>query len=236
MATVRDLIYAALREINALSQGEAASSGDAQDALDALGRLQDRWATERLYLFARTRTTFTITQTTSFTLGTGGTINTPRPTFVDGVSVSDTTLDPDIETPLKKMDEADFRAYTAKALTSALPSDWYYNPTFPTGTLYLLPIPTQSGLEGVVYAGTPVTKFTSLDTTVSLPPGYEELIVTNLAVRCAPMFRAPVHPELKSAAKDAIAHVKRLNRRTSHLKFDENLLSPHSVFDIRTDW
>lgn len=237
MATVRDLIYAALREINVIAQGEVPSTGEAQDALDILGRLQDRWATERLYLFTVTRTLFTITQSTSFSVGSGGDINITRPTYLDAVHLVDTSSDPDGESPLEKLLEHDYRNYPTKAGTSATPSFWYYSPTYPLGALYLLPIPTSSGFQGAVYAPTPVTKYTSLDTSVSLPPGYEELIVSNLAIRCAPMFGASVHPELKIAAQTCLAHIKRLNRRPTRLRFDLEMQSPQGkVHDILTDF
>lgn len=237
MATVRDLVYAALEEINVTAQGEVPTTAEAQKALDVLGRLQDRWSTERLYLFTVTRTLFTITQATSFSVGSGGDINITRPTYIDAVHLVDTSSDPDGESPLGKMLEEDYRNYPTKAGTAAIPSSWYYSPTYPLGALYLIPIPTSSGFQGAVYAPTPVTKYTSLDTSVSLPPGYEELIVSNLAVRCAPTFGAQVHPELKAAAATSLAHIKRLNRRRTRLKFDPELLSPQGkVYDIMTDF
>lgn len=43
MATARDLIIAALREIGVLAAGQAARASDAQDALDMLNRMLASW-------------------------------------------------------------------------------------------------------------------------------------------------------------------------------------------------
>lgn len=238
MATVSDIVHAALREIGRLATGEVATQDDAQKALDALSRLQDKWNAERLYTYTVTRTTFTITETASFTLGSGATINTPRPAHIDDVRLVDTAPAPDIETPLQKLNDQEWAAIQVKALTAALPTHWYYNATYPNGTLYLWPIPTQSSLQGAVYAATPITRYTALSTEVSLPPGYEEMLVTNLAVRLAPMFGQQVHPDLRDAAKAAMHVIKRINLQRPFLKFDAGALleDRQGVYDITRDW
>jgi len=235
MATVSDLVHASLREIGVLAAGQVATADDAQVTLDALGRLQDKWNIERLYTYTVTRTTFTITQAASFTIGSGATINTPRPDFIDDVRLVDTSPDPDIEIPLYRLYERDYREIPDKALTAALPSSWYYSATYPTGTLYLFPIPTQSLLQGAVYAATPVTKYTSLATAVSLPPGYEELIVSNLAVRIAPTFEKAVSPSLADAARTSMAAAKRINRRPARMRFEAAALVQRGGYNILTD-
>jgi hypothetical protein len=87
-----------------------------------------------------------------------------------------------------------------------------------------------------LYAVSQVTKYTSLDTTVALPSGYEDMIVTNLAVRCAPTWETAVHQDLRDAAAASKTVVKRTNRRSSLLKFEAGaLVNNPGLYDIKTD-
>src|SRR5688572_16778444 len=143
MATVRDLIADALVEIGVLAAGEAATAADADFGLRALARLQDQWATERLTIPFITRTTKALTASDGeYSVGSGGDINIVRPVFIEAVNLIDTTPDPDNETPLTKLTEKEYQELPEKARTAERPDSWYYNLTYPTGTLYLFPIQT----------------------------------------------------------------------------------------------
>ncbi|NCV71604.1 MAG: hypothetical protein EBW55_13090, partial [Betaproteobacteria bacterium] len=98
------------------------------------------------------------------------------------------------------------QAHAQKTLQATYPGAWYYNPTFPTGTLTCWPVPTSSTLQGVLYTPTPVAEFSALTDVVSLPPGYRRFLRTNLAVELAPTFQvqpSPVAVELAVASKAA---------------------------------
>ena len=162
--------------------------------------------------------TFSFTGTT--------TVPIPRPVelFVGNVRLVDTSLSPPLETPLTMLTEAAWQALPLKTLTNTRPTHWYYNPTFPFGTLTFWPVPTGSDLSAAVYVPTQVPQFTTLDDTVSLPPGYERMIVKNLALELCPSYKVEPSPLLLKQATDAIATVKRANYREQDMSFPPSAL------------
>lgn len=234
MATAADLIDAALTEIGVRAAGETLSAAEASEGLSTLNRMLDSWAAERLAIYTISRTTWTITASDgSYTVGTGANVNRARPVSVDHVNYIDTSTDPDTEYPLAKLTEDAYAGITLKALTSETPQAWYYNPTYPTGTLELWPVPTSSTLQGVMYAPTAVAQFTALTTAVSVPPGYERAIIKNLALELAPSYGKKVDAALAIQAQEAKATIKRANKRLADLTIDPAaLIGSQSGYDI----
>jgi len=239
LATALDLCESALKEIGALAASETAPAGEANDALAQLNRFIDVLATEPGSIFYRTRTLATLTANqASFTVGTGGNINIPRPVFIHHVNYVDTTPSPDVEIPLGDgLTEDEYAGLVVKALTSTRPSRWYYSPTYPLGTLYPWPIPSDSGLQWAVYHSSAVSQFAALGDTVSLPPAYEEMLVKNLAVLLAPQFEKQPSPLTLKAAVESLSNIRRANTRRSEMSFEAaSLISGGGGFyDIRTD-
>ena len=138
---------------------------------------------------------------------------------------------------MERLTEQAFQAITQKDLQSTLPLYWYWNPTFPFGVVQLWPVPTQAGLQGVMYAGTAVTQFSALTDALSLPPGYKRMIVKNLATEIAPQFAVTVTPELQSQAQQSMMVVKRANLRIRDIVSDPgSLTAPWAAgwgYDIR---
>ncbi len=228
MATAADLIRASLREIGVLASGEVGSNDDIADGLDTLNRMLDQWAAERLMIYTTTRTTWTITASqTSYTVGTGANVAVTRPAFVSQVNIIDTATDPDTEYTLQRHTEASWAAVALKALTATKPTSYYYNPTFANATLWLWPVPTGTTLTGVLYAPARVASLAAQTTTVSVPPGYEEAIVKNLALKLLPSYERQPNPILVEQAKLAIGIVKRVNKRLSDAHLDAAALIGH---------
>ena len=240
--TVSELITAAFRRINVIEANEAPM---AQDFADAFARFND-WIdsvcqNERLLIHKITRTTWTISSTEGtianpYTVGSGGDINIARPTFIDHVNFQDTSVSPTIEYPLTPLTDDAWAAIPQKNLTSTLPSAWYYNPTYATsagyGNLYLWMVPTQSNLQGVLYAPQQVTQFSALTDTILLPPGYLRMLRDNLAVELAPEWNQgiPIDPGIVRSAAESMAMVKRANMRVMDLSIDAAALPTSRVW------
>lgn len=239
MATVYDaLIVPALKEIGVTGASETPTAGEADDALLALNRLIDQMAAQRLQMYAEGRTTWSITSgTPNYFLGptsvTTGLILPIRPTRLDHVSFFDTST-PALEHQLPILTDDAFALYQ-KGFTNLWPQVCYYNPTFSLGNLILLPTPTDTGLVGALYYPDPVVEFAGLSTVVSLPPGYREMLVTNLAVNLASSYEKPLDPLLMKRAQDAIAVVKRNSAKLMDMSFDAGaLISGGGSWDIRS--
>lgn len=215
--TYRDLITAAFKRIGVVGAGQTPSAEDAADGLLRLNALLDSWATERLFVPSVTRTTWTmVSGTSAYTVGSGGDVNIARPVFVQDIRFQDTNQSPTLEMPLEQLTDQGYANIALKTQTARYPTSVYYNPTF-TGsgyaTITFWPVPTLSTLQGVIYAPTTLVQVASLDTTVSLQPGYQWMLQENLAVLMAPEWGVQVPPELRESAITAKANIKRANIR-----------------------
>ena len=225
MATVADLCTQALQRLMVLQSDETPSAADLSTSFTVLNQLMDQWAGERLTIPNITRTTWTIVSgTSSYSVGTGATINAARPVFVNSFAFSDSAVTPAVELPMVRLTDEAYAAYPIKTLTSPRPQYAWYNPTYPTGTVILLPVPTSSTLTGVMYAQTAVAQFSATSDTVSLPPGYQRFIITNLALDLAPMYEREPTTSLIQAAMDSKAGIMRDNIKLYDLTIDRGAL------------
>jgi len=234
VATALGVIESALREIGVLAEGETASAAGAAEALLRLNRFIDRLGVERLTIYTRTRTTWTITANDgNYSIGSAGDVAIARPVYVDDVGYIDSSTSPTSEYLLRRLTEAEYAAITLKSETSTYPTHYYLNPTYANATLDLWPVPTSTTLSGVIYAWTALTQFSALTTTVALPPGYEEMLVTNLAILLCPTYGVQPHPVLVDTARRTMADIKRANIRDYELEMEATASFPHPWWRTR---
>ena len=237
MATFLDLAKAALQDLGVIASDETPAASDAELCRTTCNRLIDIWAAERLTIYEITRSTWTISANDgTYTVGSGGDVAIAWPQYIHAVRYQDTSQSPTLELSLTPLSDDAWAGISEKTETSTLPSSWYFDRNYPLGNLQLWPVPTSSTLQGVIYAPTAVTSFAATSTAVSLPPGYEELIVKSMAARLAPAFnRASMKRELQDDADEAKRRVKVPNFRIRDLTLDAAAVVGHpGYYDIFT--
>src|SRR2546428_2081005 len=187
MSTVRDLITAALLDLGAIASGESPTATEAADALRRLNLLLETWRLERLMVWSIDTMTLPLTGASSYTWGTGGTINSTRPVRLEKAELRLQT-DPVLDYPLHVLTDAEYEAIALKGLASTLASCVYLDRAYPLASLFFYPVQA-SGATAVLHPWHPLTAFASLETTVALPPGYELALQTNLSLELVSMFR-----------------------------------------------
>lgn len=230
--TASDLIIAAIQRLTA--DGQLPAQDDVQTGLLRLNDLIDAWKIEGLTVYTQTRTTWTLTTASSYTVGATGTIVIDRPTNQRLLTfgLSDASVSPAYERPMENFTDEQYDAITQKSLTATQPIGFYYNPTATTGTLKPWPIPTASLLSGVIYANAPAGEL-ALSDTLTLPQGYRRFYRDNLAVELAPDFDLEPRQALVQSAVDSKASVKKANVRLVELWSDAGSLSSDaSWYDI----
>lgn len=222
MTTVRDLITGSLRDLGALGVAEVASADEANDALMVLNQMLGIWQTESLMVYSRTEQNFPyISGQRTYTVGPGGDLNIPRPIRIDAAYARNPQLnDLDIYVCKSFQDYADI---VSKGAQSTLITAIYYDPTYPLGTLYVWPIPSDSSYSLVLWLWGVLSTYTSVNNVVSLPPGYELAIRANLAVHLSPRYGRPVSNELAMMANQSKAQLKRTNVDVPTMGFDRSL-------------
>ena len=237
MATVRDIVTGALQEIGVLAAGETATDADATIGLSSLNDLLDQWAAERLQIYEIDRTTWTIVSgTRDYTLGSGGDINIARPMYVDHINFLDTSPTEPLERQLQPLTEDAWSRVPIKTLEAPFPTSWYCDRSYPLATVSLWPVPTSATIQGVIYAPTAVAEFSSLASTVALPPGYRRMLIKNLAVDLTSPFEREAQPALIHEAMESKGVVKRSNKRLMDMSIENAALvqgrSGRFIYDI----
>lgn len=179
-----DLISSSMRLIGALASGEVPTAAEANDALMVLNNMTDAFNSERLLCFTLTISEFPlVVGQQTYTLGTGGDFNIPRPARIERTSiVSLTNPSQPLELPIDYYTDLDWQLQPVKIIDSSLPQAVYDDQAFPLRNLSFWPIPTQN-VNTRLYCWTPLTAFDLNTTDVFFPPGYMEAYRYNLAVR-----------------------------------------------------
>lgn len=213
MPTAQAVINSALKKIRALRSGESPAAEDAEDCLAALNAMLDTWSSEGLTIFAVTTDTKALTAgDDQYSIGTSADIDTARPTSVEVEScfIRDSSNN---DYPLSRMTKEEYNRISDKASGNAIPSRLLYEQTYANGTIYLQP-PPEAGLTLHLVSLKPFTTYTDLSGSggdMSFPPGYQEAIEFNLAVRIAPDFGKTPSQYVVMMAEQLLSNIKTRN-------------------------
>lgn len=234
MTPVRTLITQSLKDLGAIAVGETPTAEESNDALEALNQMVETWQTESLVVYAKNQQIFTypVTGQKSYTIGPTGDFVTARPIRIDAAYNRDTN-DNDYALYVAK-DFSDYSQLITKDVSAQIQTVIYYDPTYPNGTLYNWPTPSDSGYRLVLWTWTSVTSFTSLDDVITLPPGYERALRSNLAVDLSPRYGRQIMPALAGAAVESKAQIKRTNMTIPTMRFELGIGQKGNNFNYLT--
>lgn len=206
--TVRDLVTRALRVAGVVGAGETANADDSADALLSLNMMLDAWQADRLFAYSIAERTHALTSGVgSYSIGIGATINVPRPVRIEYAFTRDSQ---NYDRQIQVIDDAAFSEISLKSLGETYPTVLQYDATYPTGTITLWPVP-QSGLTLHIGAWEVLSEYASLNTVVSLPPGYEDAIVFSLVERLNPEYGRQSSADVIAIARKARAAIQQNN-------------------------
>jgi len=184
--TVLDVITDALAEIGVASPGETVSTEDRTYGLNKLNRLLSSWIAEKIAVYGINVLDFTSTGAETYTFGSGGSGATTRPAAIVAVGVVNGSK----SAAARMMDAAGYTAALDKSRAGIFAEIAYYNAGFPLGTLYLSPKPASGGTIRV-HNIQPLTAYAAVTDTVTLAPGYDRAVISNLALDMAAAYGAP---------------------------------------------
>jgi len=208
--TALSLINAAAQEIGTLAQGESLSADDQAWVLQKLQRVIDTFNAKRTMVYANNFTTFTLVPNLApHTIGPTGTfVVSQRPVEIPTIGLLLINTTPaQVEIPLTPRDKEWWADQRVKTLTSAIPTDYYYEPQWPNGNIYFWPVPNANNNVLLQQRGV-ITEITTPVQTFTMPPAYWDLIVYTLAVALGPSFERQVSPDLRALLQDALRAVQ----------------------------
>lgn len=227
---VRNLIADALLDIGIGAPGETLEADTMQHGLRTLNRLFSLWSIERLMIFRMFKETFTLTiGDAAYDIGPQGDFVTTRPTRIDTAKVMDGTREWD----LKLLTSSEWQAIPDKTI-SGRPRYLYNDDNIANAELSFFPVP-DAAYTLILTGWHQLGGYVDLDTIITLPPGYELAVVSNLSVMLAPSHGKPVAPETVAIALESRASIRSHNVEPLTMKSDEAFnMNGGCIFDINT--
>jgi hypothetical protein len=196
MTNARSIINQAARKISVLGRGQVMPAEEVADALEALNGLLGQFTAETGVLYEDARETFALNGSESYSIGSGGDFDTTKPAVIDAAFVRIGSLD----YPLRQIGSGDYAAIGIKSI-SGIPDSFYYETGEPLGRLFIYPVGV-AGYTLQLWSKKALTSFANLTTDYTLPPGFQDMLVYNLAIRLAPEYEKEPSPFLNKMARD----------------------------------
>jgi len=211
--TALSLINASAQEIGALAAGEQLGNDDLSWVLQKLQRVIDNFNAKRTMVYANTFSPFTLVANLApHTIGPTGTfVVNQRPVEIPSIGLVLNNTTPDtVEIPLTPRDKDWWAAQRVKNITSSVPTDFYYEPDWPNGSIYFWPVPNAVN-NVLIQQRSVIGEITTPAQTFSMPPGYWDAIVYTLSIAISPSFERQVSPDLRQLQMESIRGVQSNN-------------------------
>lgn len=223
--TVRTLVTNSLRSINVIASGETPTDTEAEDTRVSLNEMLEVWNLESLMVYTMPREELDLTPGKgTYTLGTGGDWDIPRPIKVDSAAFHDVTANIDI--PVTILTDLQFRAIPHKAATGATQYWIYFDDAYPLQNATVYPVPSVQN-KILLYPWYQLTQMPNLDTQIDFPPGYAAALRYNLALWVAHEYGAPVPQTVAMLAQETKRRIKAANTRLEEMGFDPAILGSY---------
>lgn len=189
--TGQDLVTQALTEIQVYQQGQSISASDATLALQRANWILDEWSAREVYAYNVNFAQFTLVPDLSpHTIGPSGATFTvtQRPQRIEGCTIilNNNPSQP-TDCPVNIQNDQWWLYQRLKNLQSNIPTDLYYSPDFPNGSLYFWPVPNYAyGVRLEVWVV--MAQIAALNTVINPPPAYARALMLALAEDLAAPF------------------------------------------------
>lgn len=226
--TLRDLVRSSFRLIGVLREGQGPNNDDITDSLVVLNAMLSSWSIDRLNVFEIRRDQYALVPSQqTYQIGPGAPdFDAPRPVRIDRASVIYTPngqFSPEL--PLGSLSVREWEDLRIKNIASTIPTNIYNDNAYPNANLSLWPVPTIA-LPLVLYTWQVLASNFSaggLDSALSFPPGYEDAIRYNLAVRLAPEWQKELREDVIESARQSKMYIQSLNAPAPVLRVELGL-------------
>lgn len=231
--TVLDVITESLQLLQVYASSEQVTSADANLGMFVLQDMMDDWSNQSLATYEVLEQSATLVPgQQSYTIGPGGNFDMTRPIRIltdPGTAYVQDFNGNNYYMAVVPRDKWNLYGNRSIQIVSDFPDTLFYDPQFPLGIINVLPVPTIAYTmfwDSYLQFG----NFLSLTQVVSLPPGYNRAIKTNLAVCLKPYFKtAAIDPLIVKEAADRLGNIKRSNMRENVAVMEPELVSRSQI-------
>lgn len=230
--TVGDLIRSAMRKIGVLGAGEPLPAGEGDDAKVVFSQMVDAWSLESLLIpVVSVVTKQLVVGESEYTIGVYPSappfpdthIEAARPEKIIAAFIRDSHGTDYIQ---EIMDVQTFSRISRKT-NSSRPSRIYVRKGWPMNTLLFesLPYADETLHLEVVQPLSEYLTTTLLTDVVNLPPGYEQVLIYNLAMMLSDEWGKQITPSIATIAVEGKKRIKRSNFRKLVLGMDRAVVN-----------
>lgn len=229
--TVGDLIRSAMRKIGVLAAGEPLPADEGDDAKIVFSQMVGAWSLESLLIpVVSVVTKQLLVGVSEYTIGIypdvvipDSHIETARPEKILAAFIRDAF---DTDYPQEVIDVKTFSRISRKT-NSSRPSRFYLRKGWPLNTILFesLPYADETLHLEVVQPLSVYLSTAELTDVINLPPGYEQVLIYNLAIMLADEWGKDVSNVVAITATEGKKRIKRANFRTLVLGMDRALVN-----------
>lgn len=221
---VSTMILRSMRMIGEKARGATLDSNEQVECLYELNSMMDSLSISRNNCYQVTQESFALSAgTVSYTIGSGATFNTTRPSkIVDPCFVRDSS---NYDSSLTLINAESYGNITLKSSGNTYPTYLFYDGAYDSSgyaTINVYPAPVAS-LTLFINSWKQLQNFANLSTALLLPPGYQLMIESNFAVHLAAGL-TPISAELAKIARDSLAAVKSINTPETISQLDSGVV------------
>jgi hypothetical protein len=242
MATALEVIvraYKALTVVGSVSSATSPTTEQRNDGLTALNSLLDSLNNENLTCYSVRDSSFTLSiGVSSYTVGSGATVNITRPLQVIQAYLQDSGGN-NYPLTIRTRDQWNNIGNRSSIITSQIPTDCFYDPTYPNGVFAVFPYPL-AAYTVFFDSYAPLVSLSTLTESLAFPPGYERMMVYNLAAEIATAngIVNDVVPQVMELASKSMAAIKRTNMGNREIvaQYDGAIVSrAYPTYNIYSD-
>lgn len=234
--TVGQVITNALYEINVVAPGEAPEALEMAFALSKFCQLADSWNTQQYFIYAYDLLgasaggpqyllvpgliNHTIGPNTAGFAAPTFLVSTERPVRIASLNVILNNVQPVVRFPLTSRDKDWWSKQRVQTIQTALPTDFYYRPDWPLGSIFLWPVPNIA-YQCEIEIETVLQGATQLNQAFLIPPGGELAFTLSLAELLSIAFEKPISTALLASASKARMNFMGTNVRPPRINLDD---------------
>jgi len=204
---IADILTDSLIYVGAYAQGQIPNTDDMSLAFRVINRKLDSLSAEKLSMVGLKREQYTLSGAASYTYGPTLTWNaTARPIKIKSASVLAVN---GVERPCSIDSAEQWASVADKSRTGIYVEDLFYDNGFPTGIIYVSPMPAAGNI--VLWTFQAIPQLPSQTGTVELAPGYTEAVIKIAASDLCIAFQRPLTQELANAEAQTKSVIAQLN-------------------------
>lgn len=223
--TVKKLIKKSMQTAGILTKNQEPTADEYNDALDALNNLLSSLSNDSLFIYARTWETFPLSAgITAYTIGPGQTFNTVRPidivesyVRISGVSDFDLAIITD-----ENYNQIQYKP------AQGVPQWLNYDNAYPAATIRLFPVP--SAAYSLFILSEKILSQFSINDTIDLPPGWERMLIFNLADDIDSDYGQEISQSAKETAVKSLAMIKKAVQKNHNLDAYPNSARENNIY------